>query len=227
MRISHALLIPILCTLPALCAAQAPPTAAPPEDAASSAPTTLSGLVQPSLDTLQQTLGALKLEKWKRGTVREESDANIKDILQDLQTTLPPIIAAAEPGTISKVLPVFRNIDALYDVFLRVVEGSRVAAPADQVTQLQEALISLGKGRRALAERIQESALAQEKQIADLKSTLQAQAAAMHPAPPPVALTCPAPAPARKAIKKKPKPPATAQQKPTPAGTPAKPGSGN
>src|ERR1022692_3728956 len=76
MRISRALFIAILGALPALCAAQAPPAAAPPQDAASSAPTTLSGLVQPSLDTLQQTLGAVKLEKWKRGTVREESDAS-------------------------------------------------------------------------------------------------------------------------------------------------------
>jgi hypothetical protein len=163
------------------------------------------------------------MEKWKRGTVREEADANVTDIEKDLQTTLPPLVTEADgaPGAISKVLPVFRNIDALYDVLLRVVEASRVSAPAEQVTPLQESLISLGGARRRLAERLQESAIAQEKQISDLKSTVQAQAAAARAVPTPAAPACAPPAPAaRKVQKKKPKPPASTQQKPAAAASP-------
>lgn len=212
-----------LCSPLLLCGAQAPSNGAPPQDVPAS-PATLSGLLKPSLDTVQQTLDGLRLEKWKRGTVREEADANVADIEKDLQTTLPPLVTEADqaPGTISKVLPVFRNIDALYDVLLRVVEASRVSAPAEQVTSLQDSLIGLGSARRKLAEQLQATALAQEKQIGDLRETLKAQTAAVRAVPPPVPPTCAPPAPVvHKAQKKKPKPPATTPQKPAAPAAPA------
>ena len=228
MRNSHgvSMLLAILGSPLLLCAVQSSSNGAPPQDVAVP-PATVYGLLKPSLDTVQQTLDGLRMEKWKRGTVREEADANVTDIEKDLQTTLPPLVTEADgaPGAISKVLPVFRNIDALYDVLLRVVEASRVSAPAEQVTPLQESLISLGGARRKLAERLQENAIAQEKQISDLRSTVQAQAAAARAVPPPPTPTCaPPPLAARKVQKKKPKPPASTPQKPaapTAAASPA------
>ncbi len=137
--------------------------------------------------------------------MRDEAGANVTDIEKDLQATLPPLVTEADraPGAISKVLPVFRNVDALYDVLLRVVEASRVSAPAEQVTPLQESLISLGGARRKLAERLQEGAIAQEKQINDLRSTVQAQAAAAQAVPPPPTPTCAPPATAARKTQKK------------------------
>jgi hypothetical protein len=217
MRNSHCVsILAILCSPLLLCGAQSPSNATPPQDVPVPPSTTVSGLLQPSLDTVQQTLGGLKLEKWKRGTVREEADANVADIEKDLQATLPPLVTASDQasGSVTKVLPVFRNIDALYDVLLRVVEASRVSAPAEQVTPLQDSLISLGSARRRLAERLQETAIAQEKQISDLKSTVQAQTAAARAVPAPVTATCAPPAPAKKVLKKKTKPAASTPQKP-------------
>jgi hypothetical protein len=175
-----------------------------------------SSILQPSLDNLQQTIEAVRLEKWKRGTVREEASANVDAILRDLRTTLPPPLkeADAAPGTISKVLPISRNIDALYDTLLRVVEAARVSAPGEQITRLQQALISLGNARRILDDRLQETTVAEEGQINKLQSALQAQSAVkcLVIAPPPTP-TCVAPTPPRRA-KKKPKPPATTPQTP-------------
>ncbi len=226
MRISNAALIVAIFFSPSVvCAAQSPTNAAATQ-AAPPAPLAPSGLLQTSLDIVQKTVSGLKLEKWKRGTVRDEASDHISAILRDLQTNLPPLLNVADsaPGTISKVLPVSRHIDALYDVLLRVVEAARVSAPGDQVIQLEQALVSLSTARLALDDRLQGSAVALEKQVSDLRSTVQAQAAAKCPATPaPVAPGCTQPAPVRKA-KRKPKPPATPPQtSPSPATATPKP----
>ena len=170
--------------------AQQPPAATVP-----AATKTASTIMQPSLDTLGQTIGTLRPEKWKAsGAVRDEAASNIDSIRQDLETMLPPLLVAADgaPGSVAQVLPAYRNIEALYDVVLRVAEAGRLAAPGDQAAALEEARSSLEAARRALGESVQASALAQEQQI----HNLQAAVRAIPPTPVPVA--CPAPAPAKK-----------------------------
>jgi hypothetical protein len=239
MRIStRAFILSMLCSPFALSALQAPangkpaPALAPAPPANGKPAQTLtpalpapSTLLQPSLDEVQHAIVSLRLEKWKKGTVREEATANTSAILRNLEDTLPPLLrdADAAPETIGKMLPVSRNVDALYDVLLRIFEASRVAAPAEQVTELQQALIALGKARGALYDRLQESAAAEDKQLKDLRGALQAQAAVKCPvAPAPAAPACVTPAPARPAKKKPTKPPATTPQA-TPAPAPATP----
>lgn len=223
MRISHAIfVVAMFCSPSAVFAAQLP--AAAPAQAAPPAPLHPSALLQPALDTVEQSVRAVKLERWKRGSIRDEAGDNIRAILRDLQDNLPPLLreADAAPGAISKVLPVSRNIDALYDVLLRVVEASRVAAPGEQITPLQQALIGLGEARRVLEDRLQEAATAQEKQIVSLQTTMQSQAADLHAlkiAPPPA--PCVPPAPKKKIRKKHTAPAKTPQKSQAPAtGTP-------
>jgi hypothetical protein len=193
----------------------AAPAASSSAPAASAAPSALpSSLLKSSMDSVQQTLGGLKLDKWKGGTVRTEASANIASIQQDLQSTLPSLLATADaaPTSVSKVLPASRNVDALYDVLLRVLVAARVSAPADQVAQLQQAASGFEKARHALDDHLQQASVAQEKQISDLQVSLktQAQSAPVCPvvAPPPPATSTPA----KKTTKKKP----AAKPKPAP-----------
>lgn len=208
MRISNAFMIAVtFCSLLAITRAQSP-TVGTPAQAAPSAPPSPSGLLQPALDQVQQTVGALKVAKWKKGDVRDEAGDHIGAILRDLHTTLPPLLetADASPETITKTLPVSRNVAALYDVLLSVVQAARVSASAEEVSELEQALMRLGSARVALDDRLQASAVALEKREVDLRSALQAREAVKCPvAPPPAAPVCPTPAPVRK---KKPKPPA-------------------
>jgi hypothetical protein len=214
MRISNAFFIVVTsCSLCVVATAQSATGGTPVQGAPSALPP-LSGLLQPALDQVQQTVGALKVDKWKRGTVRDEAADHIGAILRDLHMTLPPLLdtADASPGTISKMLPVSRNIAALYDVLLSVVEAARISASAEELTQLEQALKGLGNARAALDDRLQASVAALEKQEVDLRSTLQASQAAKCPTtPPPATPVCPGSAPARKA-KRIPKPPATPPQ---------------
>lgn len=157
-------------------------------------------MLQPALDTLRQTLGVLRPDKWKTsGAVREEADANISSIRNDLETMLPPLLAAADgaPDSVARVLPAYRNVEALYDVLLRVAEAGRLSAPSQQSAALEEARGSLEDGRRALGDHLQAAALGQEQQV----HNLQAAVRAIPPAPAPV--VCPPPAPVKK---RKPRP---------------------
>jgi flagellin-specific chaperone FliS len=171
-------------------------------------------LFRPALDQVQRAVGALNVEKWKKGNVRDEAGDHISAILRDLHTTLPPLLdtADASPGTISKILPVSRNLSALYDVLLSVVEAARISGSAEELAPLEQALTRLGDARAALDDRLQASAAALEKQEIDLRSTLQArEAVKCAVTSPPATSACPAPASVRKA-KRIPKPPATPPQ---------------
>jgi hypothetical protein len=208
MRCSHALFVAaILVPSLAFSAAQSPTTSAPQQStpapkAGPSQPASPSETVQPALDAVRQAIGSLRLEKWKKGTVREEAGTSINAIQRDLQDTLPSLLKTADaaPGTVSKVLPITRNIDALYDVLVHIVEGARVAAPADQVADLQQALNNLEKARITLDDHLQDSVTAQEKLVADLRSTVQTQQQSLHAAAtaPPQVVPCVTPPPAHK-----------------------------
>jgi hypothetical protein len=223
-----AIVLTIFCSPALKGAAQAPTATSPaPAGAASaaqpSAAVTPSSLLQRSLEELHTTLSGLRMEKWKNGTVRSEATANVASLQKDLQDPLPGLLAAADaaPQSISKALAVSRNLDALYDVLLRVVDGARVAAPGDQVDQLVQAMASVEKGRLALNDQLQQLATGQEKQVIDLRATIVKTQAQVQAAPvcPKLPETPPAPAAKRKVVKKKPatNPPATQSQPPTPA----------
>jgi hypothetical protein len=221
-----------------VCSAQPGGSGAPAATASSTngtfTPTAPSAILQRSLDEVQKTVGDVKLDKWKRGSVRDEAGTNIDAIQRNMNRTLPGLMkeADAAPGTLSKVLPLSRNIDALYDVMVHVVEAARVVAPGDQVFELQQAMADLEKARVAFGDQLQQTADAQEKHIRDLRTTEQTQAASLKAAAAaPPAPKCPAPPTPAKKKKVAPKSttakPAAGTPATTPAGssttTPAKP----
>ncbi|HTD96017.1 MAG TPA: hypothetical protein VK627_03785, partial [Edaphobacter sp.] len=197
---SSALLLATLCGSGAAFAAQ---DSVPSQPSAAQTSKTPSAILQPALDTLRQTLELLQPERWKTSNaIREEADANINSIRRDLDATLPPLLAAADgaPNSVVQVLPVFRNVEALYDVLLRVSEAGKTSAPSQQSTALDQAITSLEAGRRALGDSIQSAALAQEQQVHDQQAALRAIPPAPAPAP------CAPPPPVKKR-KPPPKPP--------------------
>lgn len=201
MSISKAVLAATLVISPLLvCSAQS--TSSTSSGSGSSAanyftPSAPSDILQRALDEVKITVGGIRLEKWKRGTVRDEAGTNIDAIQRDLQGTLPALLKDADsaPSTLTKVLPLSRNVDALYDVMVHVVEGARVVGTSEQVGQLQTALSDLEKARVSLDNQIQQTADMQEKQLVDLRTTVQKQDASLRAAAtPPPAPKCPVPA---------------------------------
>ena len=212
MRFFSSALLLALCGAGATLAAQTP--AGPPQAAAQTSRTP-SEILQPALSTVQPTLDALRTDKWKTsGAAREETEANISSIRRDLEVTLPPLLATADgaPSSIAQVLPAYRNIEALYDVLLRVAAVARYSAPSQQSTPLEQAMASLEAARHDLGDQLQSAALTQDQQVRDLQAKLHAIPAAPVPAP----AVCPPEPPPAKKRKPRPKP---AQKPAAPAPT--------
>ena len=179
-------------------AAQTVPNSAPAAPAPSpAAPAVLpSATLQPSLDVLRTALTQLRLERWKASTaIRDEAQSNVGSIQRDVQSTLPALLATADaaPASAAKALSVYRNVEALYDVTLRVDAAARLAAPADQMSALDQALARLDDSRRALGDQLQQTAAAQESQILHLQAALKAIPPPAPPPPPPPVIKCAAP----------------------------------
>jgi hypothetical protein len=58
----------------------------------------ITGIIQPSLDTVHQTLTAVHLDKWKKGTVRDEASVNIRRIPMPLVSMRQLLDEAAKGG---------------------------------------------------------------------------------------------------------------------------------
>lgn len=159
-----------------------------------------SSLVQPALDSVAHAGSAVDLNRWKGpASTRESVDANLASIQKDLETTLPPLLAAADaaPGAASASLPVLLNLDALYSVLLRVSIAAHTSAPRDEATALDQATTLLDSARRDLGNAVLASTKAAEQQVKDLQGTVQQQQAAQQQAQQP-AIKAPAPAKPKK-----------------------------
>ena len=212
--VSAGLVLTLVWGSAAVAAAQQQPAGSMPATAPANPPTTgfktASSLLQPGLDAVKQALTTVRVEKWKApGAVKDETDANLNSIRRDVETTLPGLLAAADaaPDSVTRVLPAYRNLEALYDVLLRVTASTRMFGPSQQDAALEQAMINLDAGRLALGEQMQFAAAAQDKQAGDLRAALKAAQSAPVVAPAP----CPTPPPPVKkkkpATKPKPAPP--------------------
>ena len=173
------LVLSLTLAVPAGLAAQtlAPHPAAPP--ATSGLPP--SQIVQPAISNLLSVLDSVRIEKWKgAGDVRQRAEDNIGSVRRDLDSNLPSLLHVADgaPNSLPAVLPAARNLDALYDVVLRVAESAHSAAPRQQSADLDAALINLEQARRDLNARILTSAQSNESEMKSLRQQLATRAAA-------------------------------------------------
>jgi hypothetical protein len=79
------------------------------------------------------------------GEVKNSAQQDMDSILRDLNYTLPPLLdkAATSPGSIAATFEVYRNIDALYDVLLRVAETATLSGSENDAVNLQNMLKNL------------------------------------------------------------------------------------
>jgi hypothetical protein len=190
----------------------------------------VSGIVQPALSDIQSTVGLLNTGRWKApNEVKAAADRNLSSIQRDLVETLPKLLnqADAAAGSVPAAFAVYRNIDALYDVLLRVSETAMLAAPDNDASAVASALDRLESARRQLGDAIVASAQDRDAQIIRLQAAVKA-ATTVAP-PPPAKATVVEDGPPAPAAKKKRKPAAKPAAKPpaTNAGSGTTPPSSN
>ena len=170
---------------PAPAAAQA----AAPAVAPASAGFAMSNL-RPALANVQTAITNLNVAHWKApNDIRATTQQDINSMQRDLNTTLPGLLtqadaaaAASGPPALSPAFAVFRNLDALYDVMLRVTETAGLAGSASDASSLEDARAGLEDGRAKLGAWLLQAIGAQDAQVVRLQAPAAAHSA---PAPPP------------------------------------------
>ena len=162
---------------PAAAQGNPPPAAAP---TAAPAGFALASL-RPALANVQNAISGLSISHWKApSATRAATQQDVASMQRDLSATLPGLMTQAEGASaaLSPSFAVFRNIDALYDVLLRVTETAALAGPESDAGSLEEARAGLEDGRAKLGAWLLQSISAQDAQIAHLQAPVPRAAAA-------------------------------------------------
>jgi hypothetical protein len=154
--------------------AQAPNAAAVPAAGVPQAPAGFAiASLRPALASVQAAIGSLNIAHWKApGATRATVEQDVASMQRDLTVTLPPLLAAADasaasaPPALSPSFAVFRNLDALYDVLLRVTETAALAGSPSDASGLEDARAALEESRGRLGVWLLQSIGAQDAQIA-------------------------------------------------------------
>jgi hypothetical protein len=141
--------------------------------------------LRPVLVQISQTLANVNVSRWKApGDVKNSTQQDMDSISRDLNTTLPPLLdqASASPGSVAATFAVYRNIDALYDVLLRVSQTAMLSGAQNDAVGLEGALQGLQSARKDLGNTLMDLTTAHDQELIRLRTA--AAAAAQAPAKP-------------------------------------------
>lgn len=175
-------------------AEKATATAAPaPRVGSSSMPSVL-----PDLDKLQAAasqaatdIGYLRIEKWKAdGESKRQAQNNADSVQRNLTSALPGLIEAvrAAPQDVNAEFKLYRNLNALYDVFGSLTESTGAFGPKSDYEALAQQLQVIASVRRDLGDTLEGLTASTQSELTQLRSQVRAQqqsmAAAAAAAPP-------------------------------------------
>jgi hypothetical protein len=180
----------------------------------------LSQLEQAS-QAAQVDLAKLRIDKWKVDSgSKRQTQSNVESVQRNLQAALPEMIAElkASPENLAATFKLYRNLDALYNVFGSVAESTGAFGSKDEFQALENDLSAFEKARVAFADRMDNLAGAKEAEVIRLRAALQSAQASIN-AQPPKKIVVDDEAPPKKPAKKK----AATKPNPAPATTPVPP----
>ena len=126
---------------------------------------------------LRSTLDSVNVPKWKApGDVRRTTAGDVDSMQRDISDTLPGLIntALGDPAKISPAFAVYRNVDALYDVLLRVSETAQLAGASRDAEALEEQRASLENSRSQLGAALLQASQAQDAEVLRLRTAIVA-----------------------------------------------------
>jgi hypothetical protein len=144
------------------------------------------GQLKTTAGNMQTDVEKMRIEKWKTdASNKRQTQANADSIRRNLQSAMPEIMAqvSASPEDLAASFKLYRNLDALYDVFGSLVESAGAFGSKDDFQSLSNDMTGLESARRSMGERMQKLANAKEEELARLRAQVKTLSAA--PPPPP------------------------------------------
>ena len=135
-----------------------------------------SAVLRQALSEVQNTTANLDISRWKApGGVRSAAQEDVDSIQRALSQTLPGLLGPADatPESVPPLFAVYRNVDALYDVLLRVSDVANLAAPSDDADAITTSLQELQSARARLGDAILRVSQQHEAQIREFETTMR------------------------------------------------------
>jgi small-conductance mechanosensitive channel len=228
MKIGLCSLLLLIASATVLC--QTPSTPATSSTANGGSPASVNNTsatsIQPDLDKLRTAatqaaldIERLRIDKWKASNeAKSAAQADADSVRRNLTTALPALIDAVRsaPADLNAEFKLYRNLNALYDVFGALTQATRSFGHQDDHEALAQQLQVIGSVRRKLGDTLEQLTAMQQLELNQMRFQIKAQqdqlaaaeAAAAKPKEVVVAQTEPPAKPKKK--KSVPKKPATA-----------------
>jgi hypothetical protein len=135
----------------------------------------------------QLDLAKMRIEKWKTDSnSKRQTQGNVESIQRNLQTALPDLVGQLRnsPENLAVSFKLYRNLDALYDVFGSVVESAGAFGNKDEFQSLSNDFDGVERARRSFADRVETLASTREGELGQLRTQIRTMQAAVDAAPP-------------------------------------------
>ena len=160
-------------------------TAPPPVQAEAPSPA-ISDSLRPALEQVGHSVGQIQIDHWKVSkSWKDQLQSDADSITSDLSHQLPGLFqqAQATPNALDAQLRVMQNVDALYDVLVRLTLAADMNERKSDAASLDSALERLEAARKTATVQLMTAAAQQHQQLSDLQARMEAiQASSTVPA---------------------------------------------
>ena len=167
----------------------------------------------PDLNRLETTasqanleLQHLRIDKWKADAdSKRQAQANADSLQRNLTSALPGLIVAvrAAPQDLNAGFKLYRNVNALYDVFASLTEVTGAFGPKSEFQALAQQLDTIDSVRRNLGDALEQLTSSTQSELVQLRTQVRTCRQAAAAAVPPKKTVVDDEAPAKKTVHKK------------------------
>jgi hypothetical protein len=140
--------------------------------------------IRSATDALRQTISSVNIGRWRASNdVKSISQDDLSSISNDLNSVLPGLLqtAQASPSSFKPFFEVYRNVNALYDVVLRVSQAALLTGASTDATSLQNVLNDLARARNDLSNSLAMASEQRDMELTQLRARVQASATSATP----------------------------------------------
>jgi hypothetical protein len=163
--------------------------------------------LQAAASQANSDLAYMHIQKWKAdGTTKQQAQANAESIQRNLTSALPALIAGVRtaPQDLSAQFKLYRNLNALYDVFASLTESAGAFGAKSDYEALAQQLAVFDSVRRSLGDSLENLTSSTQTELNQLRTEVQSlQQRAAAAATPPKKVVVDDNEPVKKTTKKK------------------------
>jgi TolA-binding protein len=147
----------------------------------------LLGQAEQAAQAATLDLARLRIEKWKTDSgMKQQMQQNSESLQRNLSAALPGMLSQvrSSPDSFAAAFKLYRNLQAVYDVFLPLSQAAEMFAPKPEVQALASDIDHFDRTRRAFADYLERMASVRDSELFRLRNQINVMQAGASKAPP-------------------------------------------